>query len=89
MKRFANLDRAVSIGHTSHETPEECLSKCFSNFSRESKTKVTFFHNRLWLHCFLMAFSQFFSAVSAYKDPVEKSAYDKNPRPDGYRIFLW
>ncbi len=42
LNKFANLDRAVSIGHTSHETFDECLSKCSSNFSLESKTRSHF-----------------------------------------------
>ena len=39
LKIFTNFEITVSIGHTSQTTLDECLSKCFSNFSRDSKIK--------------------------------------------------
>ena len=39
LNKFTNLAIAVSIGHTSHATFEECLSRCFSNFDLELKIK--------------------------------------------------
>jgi len=42
LNRFTNFSMAVSIGQVSQETFDECLSKCFSNFSRESNTRSHF-----------------------------------------------
>ena len=39
LKIFTNFEITVSIGHNSQATLDECLSKCFSNFSRDSKIK--------------------------------------------------
>jgi len=39
LKIFTNFEITVSIGHTSQTVFNECLSRCFSNFSRDSKIK--------------------------------------------------
>ena len=35
------------------------------------------FHNKPWIHCFLRIYSQIFSVISAYKDPVENQRMKK------------
>jgi len=39
LKIFTNFEITVSIGHASQAVFDECLSRCFSNFSRDSKIK--------------------------------------------------
>ena len=42
LNKLTNFAIAVSIGHTSHTLIEEWLSKCFSNFALDSKTRLHF-----------------------------------------------
>jgi hypothetical protein len=39
LNKLAIFDKTVSIGHTSHGIFDECLSRCFSNFTLDSKIK--------------------------------------------------
>ena len=42
LNRFTNFAIAISIGHVSHTTLDEWLSKCLSNFSLDSKIRSHF-----------------------------------------------